>query len=482
MPFFLSFLAGVEICCLRANQEKRTRQAGFVTRSSFGASPHYIFPGTILQFAPTRRCLSFPGSPKLVGNSGLPITTPILCDIVSCFPSCCARSFTTRTMASTSTSGTFRIFLSGKPDTSLGSFNYLSGQPLPDAGADSLDADGDEVLLDEADEAEGEADERAALAHARITTAGESIASSATFMRGHGSYLAPPPGAHKPRNTQAQALQEAMAVDVQDAADPSKPEEEEGDEEVVNLIYSALAGPVMRTNKLVSVRALRARYAPEVGDLVVGRIVEVQPGGKRWKVDINSRSEASLLLSSINLPGGVQRKKLESDELQMRAFFKEGDLLVAEVQAVHHDGSVGLHTRSLRYGKLRNGLLAPVQPQLIQRLKSHFATLSKAQVDLVVGMNGYIWVAKHIDFDVDQAEAEGRSKDDAPTTHLQEAQGLGGRGVGLDIEAGAGVYGDQNEVSFINHISMSSRKLTCYGCAVHPPRAKGCHYTGGIFA
>ena len=35
----------------------------------------------------------------------------------------------------------------------------------------------------------------------------------------------------------------------------------------------------------------------------------------------------------------------------MRTFFEEGDLLVAEVQAFFGDGSMSLHTRSLKYGK-----------------------------------------------------------------------------------------------------------------------------------
>jgi hypothetical protein len=34
--------------------------------------------------------------------------------------------------------------------------------------------------------------------------------------------------------------------------------------------------------------------------------VSLQVQGKRWKVDLNSRQEASLLLSAVNLPGGVQ--------------------------------------------------------------------------------------------------------------------------------------------------------------------------------
>ncbi|KAG8901870.1 exosome non-catalytic core subunit rrp4 [Tulasnella sp. 403] len=101
-----------------------------------------------------------------------------------------------------------------------------------------------------------------------------------------------------------------------------------------------------------------------------------------------------LMLSSVNLPGGVQRRKLESDELQMRNFFEEGDLLVAEVHAFFADGSLSLHTRSLRYGKLRNGQLVAVPPMLIRRLKSHFVQLH-CGVDLILGMNGYIWVCKH---------------------------------------------------------------------------------------
>ena len=64
-----------------------------------------------------------------------------------------------------------------------------------------------------------------------------------------------------------------------------------------------------------------------MGDLVVGRITEVcvcdlsvslgllvrqsnahfaQVQPRRWKVDANSRQDAVLMLSSVNLPGGVQ--------------------------------------------------------------------------------------------------------------------------------------------------------------------------------
>ena len=41
-------------------------------------------------------------------------------------------------------------------------------------------------------------------------------------------------------------------------------------------IVATAAGTVHKTNKLLSVKPLRARYTPEIGDLVVGRIVEVR--------------------------------------------------------------------------------------------------------------------------------------------------------------------------------------------------------------
>lgn len=55
---------------------------------------------------------------------------------------------------------------------------------------------------------------------------------------------------------------------------------------------------------------IELRYGGEIGDVVIGRVVDVQQ--KRWKVDTNSRLYSNLLLSSINLPGGeVRRKSVE---------------------------------------------------------------------------------------------------------------------------------------------------------------------------
>ncbi|RSH81538.1 exosome non-catalytic core subunit rrp4 [Saitozyma podzolica] len=211
-----------------------------------------------------------------------------------------------------------------------------------------------------------------------------------------------PPSTHRRHPSELAALRgtdDRMDVDVDDAdhADLGVGSSLGGHGTYVenDQVVSSVTGTIERVNKLISVKPLKSRYIPEVGDLVIGRIVEV--GSSRWRVDANARQDAVLMLSSVNLPGGVQRRKIESDALKMREFLAEGDLLVAEVQAFFGDGAISLHTRSLRYGKLRNGLLLSLPPRLIRRLKSHFHHIpppcGPSGVDVILGLNGLVWVA-----------------------------------------------------------------------------------------
>ncbi|KFW65821.1 Exosome complex component RRP4, partial [Pygoscelis adeliae] len=130
---------------------------------------------------------------------------------------------------------------------------------------------------------------------------------------------------------------------------------------------------------------LAPRYNGEVGDIVVGRITE------RWKVETNSRLDSVLLLSSMNLPGGELRRRSAEDELAMRDYLQEGDLISAEVQSVFSDGAVSLHTRSLKYGKLGQGVLVQVSPSLVKRQKTHFHDLP-CGASVILGNNGFIWI------------------------------------------------------------------------------------------
>jgi len=180
-----------------------------------------------------------------------------------------------------------------------------------------------------------------------LVTPGDVITRDSGFMRGHGTYMTD------------------------------------------DILYAAVAGVVDRVNKLVSVTPLKTRYNGEIGDVVVGRVVEVQQ--KRWRVETNSRLDSVLALSSVNLPGGELRRRGAEDELSMRKYLQEGDLISAEVQNIYQDGSLSLHTRSLKYGKLGQGCLLKASPSLIKRRKTHFHILP-CGASIILGNNGFVWI------------------------------------------------------------------------------------------
>lgn len=159
-----------------------------------------------------------------------------------------------------------------------------------------------------------------------------------------------------------------------------------------------MVGVVKQINKLISVIPIKSKYVGEIGDVVVGRVTEIQK--KRWKIDTNSRLDSVLSISSINLPGGELRRRNAEDEQSMRKLLQEEDLLSAEIQNVFIDGSLSLHTRSLKYGKLSQGVLVSVAPSLIKRRKTHFHNLPYG-VSVIIGNNGYIWVSPTVNIEVE---------------------------------------------------------------------------------
>src|SRR3569623_316418 len=102
-----------------------------------------------------------------------------------------------------------------------------------------------------------------------IAVAEEKDPSTDSFLRGHGTYL-------ETTNTGQQRL------------------------------IASVTGVVQRVNKLISVQSVASlSYVGHVGDLVVGRITAV--GANRWNVSLGGGRTASLPLSGVHLPGGVQR-------------------------------------------------------------------------------------------------------------------------------------------------------------------------------
>ncbi|KAI3506719.1 hypothetical protein L1887_21282 [Cichorium endivia] len=177
-----------------------------------------------------------------------------------------------------------------------------------------------------------------------------------------------------------------------------------GTTELEGEVVATVCGVIERVNKLVYVRTLRARYKPEVGDIIVGRVIEVAP--KRWRLEINFSQDAVLMLSSMNLPDGIQRRRTAVDELNMRSIFEENDVICAEVRDFMRDGSLQLQARSQKYGKLERGQMLTISPYLVKRRKQHFHQLESYGIDLILGCNGFIWVGEHVETKDNMVEDE----------------------------------------------------------------------------
>ena len=166
-------------------------------------------------------------------------------------------------------------------------------------------------------------------------------------------------------------------------------------------------------------------------------------------MDVAAPLLAQLPLSAINLPGGILRKRTTTDELQIRSFFNEGDLVVAEVQSIHQDGAASLHTRSLKYGKLRNGVFLAVagmgaagtqRGTGVVRSRRQVWTVNAANgggdIDVYLGVNGYIWISKHV-------AGEGPGGAGAPQVALNR----------LEEMVSSSMYSSQND-----EISLATRR------------------------
>ena len=184
-----------------------------------------------------------------------------------------------------------------------------------------------------------------------------------------------------------------------------------------NIIISSLCGIVNKISKLITVIPKKSPYKPEIGDVIIGRITSVEK--KNWNLDINCRREGILNLASINLPSGEQRIKNEEDEIKMRKYFNEGDLISCEVQQISQSGSINLQTRNLKYGKLKNGLLIQVNHYLVKKTKKQFVDLID-NIKAILGLNGIIWVyfstVKVADeyFNDDKTQIDSLNKEEKP--------------------------------------------------------------------
>nr|CDJ93624.1 exosome component 2 [Haemonchus contortus] len=154
-------------------------------------------------------------------------------------------------------------------------------------------------------------------------------------------------------------------------------------------LMASVSGVKMQYSRLFLVEPYKSKYIPKIGDVVVGRIASIQRA--RWKVDINYRMAAILHLNNVNLPGGELRRKGLEDEVAMSKHLVVGDMVSAEVQQIRMRGQLQLHTRNMKYGKLGQGIMIKVPPNLVKPQKEYMHEIYG--VSVIIGCNGIIWIS-----------------------------------------------------------------------------------------
>lgn len=154
-------------------------------------------------------------------------------------------------------------------------------------------------------------------------------------------------------------------------------------------IISSTLGFLSKINKVVFIEPLfPLTYAGQIGDVVIGRVHSIY--NKRWVLAGNAASEMYLNFSAIMFPGIEPRLRLEEDELKMREYFDINDLVCGQVQKIHRNGGMAIHTRNEKFKKLRDGVCVAVPVFIIKRFKSQFMHVN--DVEIIVGMNGFVWI------------------------------------------------------------------------------------------
>ncbi len=151
-------------------------------------------------------------------------------------------------------------------------------------------------------------------------------------------------------------------------------------------IISKRLGVVSIKARVVSVIPLNFVYIPKIGDMVVGRVDEVQSNG--WIVDINSPYEAFLPLSGV-------RGYIDTTRTDLASIYDVGDLIYTEIVRISRS-SVYLSMQSRMARKIKSGRIIRMNPakipRLIGRQGSMIAIIKRATgAHIFVGQNGLIW-------------------------------------------------------------------------------------------
>ncbi|AHF79651.1 MULTISPECIES: exosome complex RNA-binding protein Rrp4 [Thermococcus] len=159
-----------------------------------------------------------------------------------------------------------------------------------------------------------------------------------------------------------------------------------------NRIYSTVVGLVDIRNDFIRVIPLEGPYIPEVGDNVIGKIIDVKFSS--WTVDIGAPYQATLRIQD------AVEEKIDLLKTDLRKIFDIGDIIYAKVKAFNEVNQIDLTTKGMPFngGPLKGGQIVKITPSKVPRLIGKGGSMinlikKMTQTRIIVGQNGWVWVS-----------------------------------------------------------------------------------------
>jgi exosome complex component RRP4 len=153
--------------------------------------------------------------------------------------------------------------------------------------------------------------------------------------------------------------------------------------------YSTVVGLFQDKGDYIQVKALKGKYIPRPGDLVIGKIIEV--GLTSWLVDIGSPYFAFL-----NANNATERK-FDPVKDDTRKIYGIGDIILTKIASFDRTKDPSVITNERGLGKLRGGRIIEIEAAHIPRVIGKKGTMINmvkrlTRTQIITGQNGRIWI------------------------------------------------------------------------------------------
>ncbi len=182
--------------------------------------------------------------------------------------------------------------------------------------------------------------------------------------------------------------------------------------------YASVVGLFQDKGDFIQVKALRGKYIPRPGDLVIGKVIEVSLTS--WIVDIGSPFTA--ILSANN----ATEKRFDPVKDDARKIFNLGDIILTKIASFDRTRDPMLITNERGLGKLRGGRLIEIEASHIPRVIGKKGTMINmikrlTRTQIITGQNGKIWVnGKKVEDEVKAIQAIRKIELEAHTQGLTD--------------------------------------------------------------